>query len=52
MSRIQELIKEKCPNGVEYRKLDELVDYIHPTKYLVKDTDYNDNYEIPVLYYF
>lgn len=23
MSRIQELIKEKCPNGVEYRKIDD-----------------------------
>lgn len=49
MSRIKELIKEKCPNGVKYRKLNELVDYIQPTKYLVKDTNYNDNYDIPVL---
>ena len=49
MSRIKELIKEKCPNGVKYSKLNELVDYIQPTKYLVKDTNYNDNYDIPVL---
>ena len=49
MSRIQELIKEKCPNGVGYKKLFELVDYVQPTKYIVKDTEYNNNYEIPVL---
>ena len=49
MSRIQELIKEMCPNGVEYKKLSELVDYIQPTRYIVKDTNYNDAYKIPVL---
>lgn len=49
MSRIDELIKEKCPNGVEYVKLKELVDYIQPTKYIVNDTKYNNDYQIPVL---
>lgn len=49
MSKIEQLIKEKCPNGVEYKKLKELVDYIQPTKYIVKDTRYDDKYDIPVL---
>jgi len=29
--------------------LGELLDYEQPTKYLVKDTEYSDNYNIPVL---
>ena len=34
---------------VEWKKLGELVGYEQPTKYIVKDTNYNDNYDIPVL---
>ena len=49
MSKINDLIKELCPNGVKYKKLEELVDYIQPTKYIVKSTDYNCQYDIPVL---
>lgn len=49
MSRISELIKEKCPNGVEYKKIEDLVDYVQPTKYIVNSTDYDDNYKTPVL---
>ena len=49
MSKIEQLIKEKCPNGVKYTKLKELVDYIQPTKYIVKDTKYSDKYNTPVL---
>ena len=26
MSRLQQLIKELCPNGVEYKRLDEVAD--------------------------
>jgi len=33
----------------EVKKLGELLDYEQPTKYLVKDTEYSDNYNIPVL---
>ena len=27
MSKLQELIRELCPNGVEYKKLGEIADY-------------------------
>jgi len=49
MSRINDLIKELCPNGVEYVKLEELVDYIQPAKYIVKNTNYDIKYDVPVL---
>ena len=49
MSKIDELIKEKCPNGVEYKSLSELMNYEQPGKYIVSSTDYNDDFETPVL---
>lgn len=49
MSKINELIKKWCSDGVEYRKLNELLDYIQPSKYIVKNTNYSDDYTIPVL---
>lgn len=49
MSRINDLIKELCPNGVAYVKLEELVDYIQPAKYIVKNTNYDIKYDVPVL---
>lgn len=49
MSKINELIKKLCPNGVEYQKLGNLLDYIQPSKYIVKDTNYKRQYNIPVL---
>ena len=49
MSKINELIKEMCPNGVEYVKLEELVDYIQPAKCIVKNTNYDIKYDVPVL---
>ena len=49
MSRLGELIKELCPDGVEYKKLDELITYEQPTKYIVESTDYDDVFNIPVL---
>ncbi len=30
-------------------KIDDLLDYIQPTSYIVKSTEYNDSYNIPVL---
>ena len=36
MSKLEELIKELCPDGVEYDKLDSVIDYEQPTKYIVK----------------
>lgn len=49
MSKLDELIRELCPNGVEYKRIGELAEYEQPTKYIVKSTDYSDNFEIPVL---
>lgn len=49
MSRLQQLIQELCPNGVEFISLDKVINYEQPTKYIVKSTDYDDRFEIPVL---
>ena len=49
MSRLQELIAELCPDGVEYKTLGELLDYEQPGKYIVASTDYSDEYSVPVL---
>ena len=34
---------------VEWKKLDDLLDFEQPTPYLVKSTEYDDTYETPVL---
>ena len=49
MSRLDELIEELCPDGVEYVELNEVLDYEQPTKYIVRSTNYGDSYTIPVL---
>ena len=49
MNKIERMLQELCPNGVEYKKLGEILDYEQPTKYLVKDTNYDDSYQTPVL---
>ena len=49
MSRINDLIAEYCPNGVEYRELAELVDYQQPSPYIVSSTNYDDSFSLPVL---
>ena len=36
MSKLKELIEKFCPNGVEYQKLDDILDYEQPTQYIVK----------------
>ena len=46
---LSSLINEYCPNGVKYMKLDDLLDYEQPTKYIVKSTEYDDSYDTPVL---
>ena len=33
----------------EYKTLDDVLNYIQPTKYIVKSTDYNNSFETPVL---
>lgn len=49
MTKLEQLIKDHCPNGIEYIKIGTVVNYEQPTKYIVNRTDYNDNYETPVL---
>lgn len=49
MSKLDELIAEFCPDGVEFVELNEVLDYEQPTKYIVKSTNYDDSYTIPVL---
>lgn len=49
MSKLQELIQKLCPDGVEYKKLEEVLEYEQPTKYIVENTDYDNSYNIPVL---
>lgn len=49
MSKLEQLLKELCPNGVEYRCLYTILDYEQPNKYIVKDTKYENNFKIPVL---
>lgn len=49
MSKLHELIQRLCPDGVEYKMLGEVLEYEQPTKYIVKSTEYDDSYSIPVL---
>ena len=49
MTKLEELIKELCPNGVSYIKLGEVLNYEQPQKYIVKDTKYDKSYKTPVL---
>lgn len=49
MMNIIEYLDEYCPNGVEYKKLEDLLDYEQPTKYIVKSTAYSDAFSTPVL---
>lgn len=42
-------MRELCPDGVEYKKLGDLLDYEQPTKYIVESTEYDNSYDIPVL---
>lgn len=49
MSKLDDLIAEFCPDGVNFKSLVEVIDYEQPTKYIVKSTNYDDNFSIPVL---
>ncbi len=49
MSKLEQLINELCPEGVEYDFLYTVMDYEQPTKYIVKDTKYDDEFKTPVL---
>ena len=49
MSRIDGLIAQLCPEGVEFKELGELLNYEQPGKYLVESTAYDNNHVTPVL---
>ena len=49
MSKLEEMIAELCPNGIEHVEIGSAVNYEQPTKYIVDSTEYDDNYETPVL---
>ena len=49
MSKLEELITELCPDGVNYAEIGTLMNYEQPTKYIVNSTDYNDTFPTPVL---
>ena len=49
MNKIDELIREFCPDGARFIELGELLDYEQPGKYIVKSAEYNDTHSIPVL---
>ena len=46
MSKIEELLKNE---KVEWKKLECLLDYEQPSKYIVNSTEYDDGYDTPVL---
>lgn len=48
MTNLETLIRELCPDGVEFVKLGDVLDYEQPTKYIVKCKDYQ-NEGMPVL---
>jgi type I restriction enzyme S subunit len=49
MNKIEELIQQFCPNGVEFKSLEKILDYEQPTKYIVESTSYDNSHETPVL---
>ena len=49
MNKLEKLIHNFCPDGVEFCTFKEVMKYEQPTKYIVKNTDYNDSFETPVL---
>ena len=49
MSKIDTLVAELCPDGVEYKEIGDVLNYEQPTKYLVSSKDYSDDYATPVL---
>lgn len=49
MNRIEELILQFCPDGVEFKELGEVLDYEQPTKYIVESTKYDKSFSTPVL---
>lgn len=49
MSNISKLIEELCPDGVEFKPLENFLDYAQPSKYIVSHTNYSNDFKTPVL---
>ncbi|WP_286944945.1 restriction endonuclease subunit S [Acetobacterium sp. UBA5834] len=49
MNKLEQLIEEYCLDGVEYKSIGSVVNYVQPSKYIVNSTDYNDDFSTPVL---
>lgn len=49
MSKIDEMLKRLCPEGVERVALGDLLDYEQPGKYIVESVEYDNSYDTPVL---
>lgn len=49
MNKVERLISQICPKGVPRVKIDDLISYEQPTKYLVASKSYDDSYSTPVL---
>ena len=49
MSKVEVLLETYNPNGVSTIKLGDILDYEQPSKYIVSSSEYDDNYDIPVL---
>ena len=49
MSKVEELLAKYNSKGISTIKLADILDYEQPSKYIVSSSDYDDNYDIPVL---
>ena len=49
MNKIEELINKYCPDGIKEVQLESIIDYLQPTKYIVKNDNYDSTCGIPVL---
>ncbi len=49
LNTIERLIAELCPDGVEFKELEKVLDYEQPSKYIVKSAEYDDSFKTPVL---
>jgi len=49
MSKLDELVQELCPDGVYYSIFGDVVNYEQPTRFIVNNTNYCDDYKTPVL---
>ena len=49
MSKVEELLAKYNPNGVSSISLADVLDYEQPSRFIVSSSEYDDNYDIPVL---